>query len=107
MGTSEIMEKIILSVPAFHWMLCLIGFAVHLLMKWGNAITKKKSFITKSMGISIAASLFMSAGMVMAFSSYFADNPLLPFASLGAGYLNNSIWTNIMNVVGNKVKNQD
>ena len=101
------MEKVILSVPAFHWMLCLIGFAVHLLMKWGKANAKNKPFATKQMGISVTGSLLMSAGMLMAFNAYFAGNPLLPFASLGAGYLNNSIWTNIMNSVSKKVKNED
>ena len=47
-------KKIILSVPSFHWVLCLIGFAVHLLMKgWGKANAKKKPFATKQMGISL------------------------------------------------------
>lgn len=101
------MEKVILSVPTFHWVLCLIGFAVHLLMKWGKATAKNKPFATKQMGISVTASLLMSAGMLMAFSSYFSGNPLLPFASLGAGYLNNSIWTNIMNTVSKKTKNEE
>lgn len=101
------MEKVILSVPTFHWVLCLIGFAVHLLMKWGKASAKKKPFATKSMGISVATSLFMSAGLVMAFNSYFAGNALLPFASLACGFISNSLWTNAMNAVTNKTKNEN
>lgn len=98
------MEKLILGVPVFHWLLCLCGFSVHILMKWGKAAKQNKVFLNKVTKISMTASLLMSAGMLMAFSSYFQGEKLLPFASLGAGYLNNSLWTYIMNAVSNKAK---
>ena len=90
------MEKVILTVPMIQWVLMLIGFAVHLLLKVGKASRSKKVFLTTATKISIPASLLMSIGIVMAMNYQFKDLPALPFMALGAGYLNNSIWTNIM-----------
>lgn len=90
------MGKIILTVPAIQWLLMFIGFGVHLLMKVGKASRNKKTFLTTATKISIPASLLMSIGIVIAMNYQFKDLAALPFMALGAGYLNNSLWTNIM-----------
>jgi hypothetical protein len=93
------MIKLLLEVPPTFWFLMLIGFAVHVLMKLDKHITKGctvKSFFTVKTLISMVISLLMSTGMIIAGNDSFKGNDLLAFGALGAGYLNNSLFTNLM-----------
>jgi len=107
------MIKLLLEVPLIHWFLMLIGFAVHVLMKLDKHITKGntlKSFFTIKTLISMVISLLMSTGMIIAGNDSFKGNDLLAFGALGAGYLNNSLFTNLMQMFKakvNKVKEQE
>lgn len=93
------MIKLLSETPSLHWFLMLIGFAVHVLMKLYKHIDKGntiKSFFTVKTLISMVISLLMSSGMIIAGNDSFKGNDLLAFGALGAGYLNNSLFTNLM-----------
>jgi hypothetical protein len=104
------MEKIILSVPSMLWVLMLIGFMAHVLMKMMKHVGKGHKvmgFFNPKTNLSMVASLLMSSGLVIAGVITYPDNNLLAFGALGAGYLNNSLWTNIMGIVASRVKKEE
>lgn len=107
------MIKLLAQTPELHWFLMVLGFIVHVLLKMVNYTRKGKSilsFFTTQTVLSMIASLLMSAGMIMAGNYSFAGNEFLPFGALGAGYLNNSLWANLMQIVSsraNRFKEKD
>lgn len=98
-------------VPALHWSLMLIGFAVHVLMKLQTHLQSNqdiKQYFSSLTVITMLTSLLMSVGLLIAGHYQFPNSELLGFISLGAGYMNNSLWTNVMQIsTYKKVGNQE
>jgi hypothetical protein len=95
------MEFILFKVPALHWALMLIGFAVHVLMKLQTHLQLNqdiKAYFSSMAVVTMLTSLLMSIGLLIAGHYQFPNSELLGFISLGAGYMNNSLWTNVMQI---------
>lgn len=91
----------IFQVPATHWALMLIGFAVHVLMKLQTHLQTNKDikiYFSSMTVVTMLSSLLMSVGLLIAGHYQFPNSELLGFISLGAGYMNNSLWTNVMQI---------
>jgi hypothetical protein len=91
----------IFQVPTTHWALMIIGFAVHVLMKLQTYLQSNqdiKTYFSSMTVVTMTSSLLMSVGLLIAGHYQFPNSELLGFISLGAGYMNNSLWTNVMQI---------